>query len=128
MAQAEPMIQPRVCLADDADELETTMAARAFERLVLARARFEASVEAAEAEGVPIPEPDLDDATREVFSGCPEMKNGYLYANEAPGWGIEVDEAAAARFPFGHGEKGERQELNGGWGAIRRRDGTIIKQ
>ena len=56
------------------------------------------------------------------------MTNGYLYANEAPGWGIEVDERAAARYPFGHGEKGERQELNGGWGAIRRRDGTIIKQ
>lgn len=68
------------------------------------------------------------DATREVFSGCPEMKNGYLYANEAPGWGIEVDERAAAKYPFGSGEKGEREELNGGWGAIRRRDGTIIKQ
>jgi mannonate dehydratase len=70
----------------------------------------------------------FNDATREVFSGCPEMRNGYLYANEAPGWGIEVDEKAAAKYPFGHGEKGERQEYNGGWGAIRRRDGTIIKQ
>ena len=70
----------------------------------------------------------FNDATREVFSGCPEMRNGYLYANEAPGWGIEVDEKAAAKFPFGHGEKGERQQYNGGWGAIRRRDGTIIKQ
>jgi len=70
----------------------------------------------------------FDDATREVFSGCPEMKNGYLYANEAPGWGIEVDEKAAAKYPFGHGETGERQRLNGGWGEIRRRDGTIIKQ
>ena len=70
----------------------------------------------------------FDDATREVFSGCPEMKNGYLYANEAPGWGIEVDEKAAAKYPFGHGETGERQRLNGGWGEIRRRDGTMIKQ
>jgi mannonate dehydratase len=68
------------------------------------------------------------EATREVFSGCPEMREGYLYANESPGWGIEVDEAAAARYPFGHGERGERQRLNGGWGEIRRRDGTIIKQ
>jgi len=68
------------------------------------------------------------DATREVFSGCPEMRNGYLYANEAPGWGIEVDERAAAKYPFGFGEQGERQELNGGWGVIRRRDGTVIKQ
>ena len=70
----------------------------------------------------------FNDATREVFPGCPEMKDGYLYANEAPGWGIEVDEQAAAKYPFGHGETGERQRLNGGWGEIRRRDGTVIKQ
>jgi mannonate dehydratase len=68
------------------------------------------------------------ESTREVFSGCPEMKNGYLYANESPGWGIEVDEAAARKFPFGYRERGERQRLNGGWGEIRKRDGTIIKQ
>jgi mannonate dehydratase len=70
----------------------------------------------------------FDETTQEVFSGCPVMKNGYLYANEAPGWGIEVDEKAAAKYPFGHGERGEREELNGGWGVIRRRDGTVIKQ
>jgi mannonate dehydratase len=66
--------------------------------------------------------------TREVFSGCPELKNGYLYANEAPGWGIEVDEKAAAKYPFGHNETGERSRYNGGWGIIRKRDGTVIKQ
>ena len=33
--------------------------------------------------------------------GLPGVKNGYLYANEAPGWGIEVDEKAAAKYPFG---------------------------
>ena len=64
---------------------------------------------------------------REVFSGVPEMKNGYLYPNEAPGWGIEVNEKAAAKYPFGSFE-GSRERLNGGWGEIRRRDGTIIKQ
>lgn len=68
------------------------------------------------------------DRVREVFSGVPEMKNGYLYVNEAPGWGIEVDEKAAARYPFGYGERGARGTLNGGWGEVRRRDGTIIKQ
>jgi mannonate dehydratase len=68
------------------------------------------------------------EAVREVFSGCPEMKNGYLYANEAPGWGIEVNEAAAKKYPFGYGERGDRQRLNGGWGEVRRRDGTLIKQ
>jgi mannonate dehydratase len=65
---------------------------------------------------------------REVFDGCPVMKNGYYYATEKPGWGIEVNEKLAAKYPFGHNEKGERQQLNGGWGEIRKRDGTIIKQ
>jgi mannonate dehydratase len=65
---------------------------------------------------------------QEVFHGCPVMKDGYLYPNETPGWGIEVDEKAAAKFPFGSGETGERRTLNGGWGEIRKRDGTIIKQ
>ncbi|MCX7604544.1 MAG: starvation-sensing protein RspA [Bryobacteraceae bacterium] len=68
------------------------------------------------------------DAVREVFEGCPVLKNGYFYANEAPGWGIEVNEAAAKKYPYGYGEKGERERLNGGWGEVRRRDGTIIKQ
>ena len=72
--------------------------------------------------------PRFDDATREVFTGCPELRDGYLYVNEAPGWGIELDEKAAARYPFGHGESGERERLNGGWGEIRRRDGSVIKQ
>ncbi|MCC6860592.1 MAG: starvation-sensing protein RspA [Bryobacterales bacterium] len=65
---------------------------------------------------------------QEVFKGCPVMKEGYLYANEAPGWGIEVDEKLAAKYPYGHREQGERQRLNGGWGEVRKRDGTIIKQ
>lgn len=68
------------------------------------------------------------DRAREVFSGVPEIKNGYLYANEAPGWGIEINEKAAAKYPFGFGEQGDRKKLNGGWGEVRRRDGTIIKQ
>jgi mannonate dehydratase len=70
----------------------------------------------------------FSERVREVFSGCPEMRNGYLYANEKPGWGIEVDEKAAAKYPFGSLEQGERKRLNGGWGEVRRRDGTIIKQ
>jgi len=70
----------------------------------------------------------FNERVREVFSGVPELKNGYVYVSEAPGWGIEVDEKAAAKYPFGFGENGDRKEFNGGWGEIRRRDGTIIKQ
>jgi len=69
----------------------------------------------------------FNDPLQEVFKGCPVMKDGYLYANEAPGWGIEIDEKLAAKYPFGS-ERGERQKLNGGWGEIRKRDGTIVKQ
>jgi mannonate dehydratase len=64
----------------------------------------------------------------EVFDGCPQMRNGYLYPNESPGWGIEVDEQAASKYPFGSFERDYRGELNGGWGIIRRKDGTVIKQ
>ena len=52
------------------------------------------------------------------------MKEGYLYASEKPGWGIEIDEKAAAKAPFTNPANG----LNGGWGEIRRADGTVIKQ
>jgi len=68
------------------------------------------------------------ETTQEVFEGCPVMKDGYLYANEKPGWGIEVNETEAKKYPFGYGESGSKKDLNCGWGEIRRRDGTIIKQ
>jgi mannonate dehydratase len=70
----------------------------------------------------------FNERVREVFSGVPELRNGYIYVAEAPGWGIEVDTKAAAKYPFGYGETGEKKQLNGGWGEVRRRDGTIIKQ
>lgn len=70
----------------------------------------------------------FNEATQEVFKGCPQMKNGYLYANEAPGWGIEVNEKLAAKYPFGANERGDRKQYNGGWGEVRKRDGQIIKQ
>lgn len=70
----------------------------------------------------------FNERVREVFTGCPELKNGYVYANEAPGWGVEVNEKAAAKYPFGSGERDERKQYNGGWGEVRRRDGQIIKQ
>jgi mannonate dehydratase len=70
----------------------------------------------------------FNEQVQEVFPGAPVSKDGYLWANEAPGWGIEVDEKAAAKYPFGHTEVGERKRLNGGWGSVRRRDGAVIKQ
>ena len=61
--------------------------------------------------------------TREVFVGCPEVKNGYMLASERPGLGIEVDEKAAARFPFAAGPP----NFDYSWGTTRRRDGTVIR-
>jgi len=66
----------------------------------------------------------FNDRTQEIFHGCPVMKDGYLWVNENPGWGIEIDEKAAARYPFTPG----RNNLNGGWGVLRKLDGTVIKQ
>jgi mannonate dehydratase len=60
--------------------------------------------------------------TRDVFPGCPETKNGYLYANESPGLGIDVDEKLAAKFPFPAG-----RTFDYSWGTTRRRDGTVIR-
>jgi mannonate dehydratase len=70
----------------------------------------------------------MDERVQEVFEGCPVMKDGYFYANEKPGWGVEVNEKAVAKYPFGSFEQGERKQLNGGWGEVRREDGTIINQ
>ena len=64
----------------------------------------------------------FNDAEKAIFKGVPEMKGGYYYANDKPGWGIEIDEAEAAKHPFRH------DPLNGGWGVIRLPDGQVIKQ
>lgn len=65
---------------------------------------------------------------QEVFNGYPVMKDGYAYANEKPGWGVEINAQAAAKYPFGSFEQGQTKRLNGGWGVLRRPDGTVINQ
>jgi mannonate dehydratase len=35
----------------------------------------------------------------EVFPGCPELRNGYVYPNDRPGLGIDIDEEKAAQYP-----------------------------
>jgi mannonate dehydratase len=69
-----------------------------------------------------------NDRVQEIFEGYPVMKDGYAYANEKPGWGVEINEKAAAKYPFGSFEQGEHKALNGGWGVVRRPDGTVINQ
>jgi len=64
----------------------------------------------------------FNEAAREIFVGCPEIRDGYMWANERPGWGIEVDEEKARRHPW------PDQPLRGGWAPLRRADGTICRQ
>lgn len=61
--------------------------------------------------------------TQEVFAGCPEVKDGYMMANEKPGLGIDFNEALAAKFPLPPGPP----NFDYSWGTTRRRDGTVIR-
>ncbi len=42
----------------------------------------------------------FSDLTKEMFPGCPELRNGYAYANTKPGLGIDINEALAAKYPI----------------------------
>ncbi|MGI6353220.1 MAG: enolase C-terminal domain-like protein [Armatimonadota bacterium] len=43
------------------------------------------------------------DVEREMFPGCPELRDGYVYPNDEPGWGMDIDEALAAKYPCPEG-------------------------
>jgi mannonate dehydratase len=59
---------------------------------------------------------------QEVFPGCPQMKKGYMYLNEAPGIGVDIDEKLAAKFPFKPFPAGTGFRF-----PIRKADGTQIR-
>lgn len=61
----------------------------------------------------------FNDASLEVFPGAPTIRNGYMHIHEAPGWGVDLDEKAAARFPY--------PDHPGYWEPVRRRDGTAVR-
>ena len=61
----------------------------------------------------------FSDLEREIFRGCPEVKDGYLYPNEKPGFGIEFDEELANRYPC--------QFRDHGWLQSRLPDGTAVR-
>lgn len=63
----------------------------------------------------------FNQATLDVFPGCPELRDGMLWPNDAPGWGIDLDEELAAKFPY------PEHPFNGAWPAIRRRDGSCVR-
>ena len=58
---------------------------------------------------------------REVFPGTPEIHDGCLWVNDRPGLGIDIDEAAAAKYPpIPH-------PFNGSIVHVRQEDGTVIR-
>ena len=61
----------------------------------------------------------FDDKLKEVFPGCPELKDGYVYPNEKPGLGIDVDEEKAKQYPC--------SSKLPQWTQTRRPDGTAVR-
>jgi mannonate dehydratase len=61
-------------------------------------------------------------AEQDVFPGCPELKDGYYWANDKPGLGIDLNEELAARFPIK-----DEPSFDMPWGNLRGRDGTVFK-
>jgi mannonate dehydratase len=41
----------------------------------------------------------INETLHEVFPGSPELRDGYVYANEKPGLGIDINEDLAAKYP-----------------------------
>ncbi|MGE5421480.1 MAG: enolase C-terminal domain-like protein [Chloroflexota bacterium] len=52
-----------------------------------------------------------------VFPGCQTYRDGYMYINEAPGLGVDINEKEAAKYPIG---------TKSNW-TVRKGDGTIIR-
>jgi mannonate dehydratase len=59
-------------------------------------------------------------ATRDLFPGTPEVRNGMMYGNEKPGLGIDLNETLAAKYPIR-----DNPPFDLDWGRLRDRDGTI---
>jgi mannonate dehydratase len=63
--------------------------------------------------------PRINDRLQEVFPGSPTVKDGYIFVNEAPGLGIDINEKEAAKYPLPH--------FNYNWTQVRKNDGTSIR-
>ena len=59
--------------------------------------------------------PGMAEAEYEMFPGAPEVRGGYLYPNDKPGLGVDLDEALAAKHPCSEGPDA--------WTQTRRPDG-----
>ena len=55
----------------------------------------------------------------DMFPGMGEIRKGYLYGSDKPGLGLDIDEALAAKYPWGPIRNG------GAYGTERKIDGTV---
>ena len=65
---------------------------------------------------------EFTQAEQDVFPGCPELRDGYYWANDKPGLGIDMDEELAASFPIE-----DDPPFDMFWGNVRQRDGNMVK-
>lgn len=60
-----------------------------------------------------------NETTHEVFPGTPTPVNGYLYPSDSPGWGVDLIESEATKYP-------PETHLHERWAAqVRRPDGGL---
>ncbi len=62
----------------------------------------------------------FSDTLREIFPGAPEMKDGYMYVNEVPGLGVDVNEELALKYPL-------PKKADNNWTQLRKGDGTPVR-
>lgn len=61
----------------------------------------------------------MGERAQEVFSGCPWIDGGYVYVNDRPGLGMDINEELAVKYPC--------SEVLPTWTNARRPDGTIAR-
>ncbi|MBZ5561059.1 MAG: starvation-sensing protein RspA [Acidobacteriia bacterium] len=61
------------------------------------------------------------DFVYELLPGTAQLKGGYLYGNDAPGLGIDLNEALAAKYPLKYVPNAAD------WTTVRRVDGSVVK-
>ncbi|MFC1692886.1 enolase C-terminal domain-like protein [Candidatus Latescibacterota bacterium] len=59
--------------------------------------------------------------THEMMPGIGEIRGGYLYGNDLPGLGIDIDEKLAAKYPIGKARNGAA------YGTDRGMDGGVVR-
>ena len=63
---------------------------------------------------------EFTDTLQEIFPGCPYVEKGFMYVNEAPGLGVDINEALALKYPL------PDKQLNS-WTQLRKNDGTAVR-